>query len=328
MQRREFITLLGGTALAWPLAARAQQAERVRRVGVLISNTENDPEALARTRALEHGLQKLGLAKGRNIAIDYFWDVSGSDRVNRSVRDVIQLNPDVILAHTPATTVELKKATVTIPIIFVQAADPINLGLVTNLASPSGNVTGFVLIEPSLGGKWLQLLCDGAPQTTRALVLYDDGNPSSPSFLNSIDAAAPQLGVSVSKAAVGNAAEIERAMVNFAGSNSGLIVLPGPAFSAQRDRIIELAAFHRLPAIYPFKFWATSGGLMSYSADNIDQWRQAASYIDRIFRGVQVRDLPIQLPTKFDLVINLKAAKALGLTLPRDFLLIADEVIE
>jgi ABC-type uncharacterized transport system substrate-binding protein len=328
MRRREFITLVGGAAAAWPLAASAQQRERMRRIGVLMSTAENDPEASARAQALERGLQKLGLAKGRNIAINYFWGVSGSDRVHQSVREVIQLNPDVILAHTPATTVELKKATETIPIVFVQAADPIDLGLVTNLASPGGNVTGFVLMEPSLGGKWLQLLCDGAPHTTRVLVLYDDANPSSPSFLNSIDAVAAQLGVRVTRAAVGGGVEIDRAMTTFARADSGLIVLPWPILSAQRDRIIELAALHRLPAIYPFKFWAMNGGLMSYSADNIDQWRQAASYIDRIFRGVQTRDLPIQLPTKFDLVINLRAAKALELTLPRDLLLIADEVIE
>ena len=283
---------------------------------------------MARARALEQGLQKLGFTKGRNIVIDYRWDVTDPDRVRSSVREAIELNPDVILAHTPATVVALKQATVTIPIVFVQAADPINLGLVPSLSNPGGNVTGFVLIEPSLGGKWLQLLRDAAPQITRALALYHAGNPSSPGFLNSMEAVAPPLGVTLMGGAVSNPAEIERAIATFAGPNSGLIVLPGPIFTAQRDRIIELAALHRLPAIYPFKFWVTSGGLMSYSADNIDQWRQAASYIDRIFRGVQARDLPIQLPTKFDLVINLKAANVLGLTLPRDFLLIADEVIE
>ena len=325
--RREFITLLGGTA-AWPLAVRAQPSDTVRRIGVLMSNAETDREAIARAQALEMGLQKLRLTKGRNITINYFWGVSGPEHVQRSVRDVIQLDPDVILAHTPATTIELKKATNTIPIVFVQAADPIDLGLVTNLGSPGGNVTGFVLMEPSLGGKWLQLLRDVAPHTIRALVLYDDANPSSASFLSSIDGVAQQLQVSVTRTAVGVGGQIDRAITTFAGANSGLIVLPGPTFSAQRDRIVELAALHRLPAIYPLKFWVMSGGLMSYSADNIDQWRQAASYVDRIFRGVQARDLPIQLPTKFDLVINLKAAKALGLTLPRDFLLIADEVIE
>jgi len=325
--RREFITLLGGAAATWQIAARAQQPGPMRRIGVLMSNAETDSEAVARVRALEQGLQKLGLTKGRNIVIDYRWDVADPDRVRSSVREVIELNPDVILAHTPATTVALKQATGTIPIVFVQAADPINLGLVPSLATPGGNVTGFVLIEPSLGGKWLQLLRDAAPQITRALALYHAANPSSPGFLTSMDAVATPLGVTLTKAAVSDAAGIERAIVAFAGPNSGLIVLPGPIFTPHRDQIIELAVSHKLPTIYPFKFWVTSGGLMSYSADNIDQWRQAASYIDRIFRGVQVRDLPIQLPTKFDLVINLKAAKALGLTLPRDFLLIADEVI-
>jgi putative ABC transport system substrate-binding protein len=211
----------------------------------------------------------------------------------------------------------------------VQAADPVNLGLVTNLSRPEGNVTGFVLIEPSICGKWLQLLHDVAPKTTEVLVLQNSNNPSSEAFVRSIEAAAPPLGMIVNVTSVSDGAQIERAIAAIAGRpNVGLLVLPGPALSNERERIISLALRHHLPAIYPFKFYAIDGGLMFYGADNIDQWRQAASYVDRILRGSQPRDLPIQLPTKFDLVINLRTAKAIGLTIPRDMLLIADEMIE
>jgi putative ABC transport system substrate-binding protein len=217
----------------------------------------------------------------------------------------------------------------TIPIIFVQAADPVSLGLVDNLAVPEGNVTGFVLFEPSIGGKWVQLLHDVAPNVREILVMQAAGNPSSAGFMQAIKAVAPTFGVEISTATVHDRVEIEPAIANFsARPNAGMIVLPGPIFSVHRERMIAAAQLHKVPCIYAFPYYTREGGLMSYSPDNIDQWRQAASYVDRILRGARTRDLPIQLPTKFDLIINLKTAKALGLTIQRDVLLIADEVIE
>jgi putative ABC transport system substrate-binding protein len=328
MRRREFITLIGGAAMVWPFAAWAQDEERVRRIGVLMSNAKTDPEASARIGALERGLQKLGWSQGRNISIAYRWNVTDSDSIRTSVRDLIDLNPDLFLAHTPATVAALKQATRTTPIVFVQASDPVTLGLVTNLASSGSNVTGFVLFETSLGGKWLQLLRDVAPGIKQVLVIQSADNPSTRGFLRSIERVASSLKVSLRTADVGDFAEIKRAINELASSDAGVIVLPSPEATAQREQIIGLATLHRLPAIYPFKYYAISGGLLFYGADNVDQWRQAASYVDRILRGAEPRDLPIQLPTKFDLVINLKAAGGIGLNIPRDVLLRADEVIE
>ena len=301
----------------------------MRRIGVLMSSAENDPESSARVEAFEQGLQKAGLARGRNLLIDYRFGVEQSRQVRHAVGELLALGPDVVLAHTPSTVAALQRATRTIPIVFVQAADPVNLGLVTSLAQPESNVTGFVLFEPSLGGKWLQWLHDAAPSVTRVLVLQSWNNPSSPGFMREIEAVAPSFAITLSAATVRNGDEIERSVAAFAGRpNSGLLVLPGPVFTPERERIIALASSHRLPAIYPFRYYATDGGLIFYGADNIDQWRQAASYVDRILRGAKPRDLPIQLPTRFQLVINLKTANALGLTIPRDVLLVADEVIE
>lgn len=328
MRRREFITLIGGAAMVWPFAAWAQDEERVRRIGVLMSNAKTDPEASARIGALERGLQKLGWSQGRNISIAYRWNVTDSDSIRTSVRDLIDLNADLLLAHTPATVAALKQAARTTPIVFVQASDPVTLGLVTNLASSGSNVTGFVLFETSLGGKWLQLLRDVAPGIKQVLVIQSADNPSTAGFLRSIERVASSLKVSLRTANVGDFAEIKRAINELASSDAGVIVLPSPEATAQREQIIGLATLHRLPAIYPFKYYAISGGLLFYGADNVDQWRQAASYVDRILRGAEPRDLPIQLPTKFDLVINLKAASAIGLNIPRDVLLLADEVIE
>jgi ABC-type uncharacterized transport system substrate-binding protein len=328
MRRREFITLIGGAAMVWPFAAWAQDEERVRRIGVLMSNAKTDPEASARIGALERGLQKLGWSQGRNISIAYRWNVTDSDSIRTSVRDLIDLNADLLLAHTPATVAALKQAARTTPIVFVQASDPVTLGLVTNLASSGSNVTGFVLFETSLGGKWLQLLRDVAPGIKQVLVIQSADNPSTRGFLRSIERVASSLKVSLRTADVGDFAEIKRAINELASSDAGVIVLPSPEATAQREQIIGLATLHRLPAIYPFKYYAISGGLLFYGADNVDQWRQAASYVDRILRGAEPRDLPIQLPTKFDLVINLKAAGGIGLNIPRDVLLRADEVIE
>jgi putative tryptophan/tyrosine transport system substrate-binding protein len=328
MIRREFIALLGEAAATWPLPARAQEGESVRRIGVLMSNTDTDPEALARVGALERGLQKLGWSQGRNISVAYHWKVTVADSVRASIRELMEFRPDVLLAHTPATVAALKQATRTTPVVFVQASDPVTLGLVTNLASSESNVTGFVLFETSLGGKWLQLLRDVAPGIKQALVIQSQDNPSSTGFLRSIERVASTLNVNLRTAHVGDFEQMNLAMSELAGSDAGVIVLPSPEATAQREQIIGLATLHRIPAVYPFKYYAISGGLLFYGADNVDQWRQAASYVDRILRGAQPRELPIQLPTKFDLVINLKAASAIGLAIPRDVLLLADEVIE
>ena len=261
--------------------------------------------------------------------IDYRFGVVDADRTRNSAAELVALAPDVLLAHNPAMVAALKQATDTIPIVFVQASDPITLRVVTGLSHPSGNVTGFVLFEPSLAGKWLQFLTEVSPRITRALVLQGAANPSSEGFLRSLQAVASSPRVSLESTEVRDALDIERAVSAIAAHpDSSLIVFPSPIATAQRDLIIRLAARHRLPAVYPFRFFVTAGGLMFYGANNIDQWRQAASYVDRIFLGIHPRDLPIQLPTKFDLAINLKTAKALGLTVPPSLLASADEVIE
>ena len=330
MRRREFITMLGGAVAGWPLAGSAQQPPQpVRRIGVLMTNAEHDSEAQQRVKALNQGLEKLGWAPGRTVRIDYRFAVVDADRTRNSAAELVALAPDVILAHTPAMVAALKQATDTIPIVFVQASDPISLRVVTGLSHPSGNVTGFVLFEPSLAGKWLQFLTEVSPRITRALVLQGAANPSSEGFLRSLQAVASSPRVSLESTEVRDALDIERAVSAIAAHpDSGLIVFPSPIATAQRDLIIRLAARHRLPAVYPFRFFVTAGGLMFYGANNIDQWRQAASYVDRIFLGIHPRDLPIQLPTKFDLAINLKTAKALGLEVPPTLLAQADEVIE
>ena len=331
MRRRDFISLLGGaTATVWPLAARAQQPPTaVRRIAVLMTNAEDDPEAQSRIVALNQGLEKLGWAPGRTVKIEYRFAVVDADRTRNTAAELVASAPDVILAHTPAMVVALMQATNTIPIVFVQASDPVSLRLVTGgLSQPSGNVTGFVLFEPSLAGKWLQFLKEVSPGITRVLVLQGVANPSSAGFLRSLQAVASPA-VSVEGMEVREAVDVERAISAVAAhTNSGLIVLPSPIATVQRELIIKLAAQHRLPAVYPFRFFVTAGGLMFYGANNVDQWRQAASYVDRIFWGTQPRDLPIQLPTKFELVINLNTAKALGIVIPPGVLALADEVIE
>jgi putative ABC transport system substrate-binding protein len=329
MKRREFIALLGGTA-AWPLAARAQQPERIRRIGVITTYLADDWEAEARAKALESGLQKLRWQPGRNVILDYRFGATSPDSVRAAVQNLIEIPCDVILAHSPASLAALKEATPNIPILFVQSSDPIQLGLVKSLASPDANLTGFVAFEASLGGKWLQMLRDVAPHLQRVLIMQGRDNPSSAGYLRSLEAVAPALGISLSSTVVSAPEDIEQSIAVLAAeSNAGLLILPSPITSVEYMKFVVSAAQHRLPAIYPFSYFVRAGGLMYYGAENIvDQWRQAASYVDRLFSGAQPRDLPVQLPTKFELVINLKTANALGLTIPRDFLLIADEVIE
>ena len=328
MRRREFITLIGGAA-AWPLAARAQQPERMRRVGVLSALAADDSETQARLTAFAQGLQQLGWTSGRNVRIDYRLGAGDAERMHRRVAEVIELAPDVILANGTSAVGPLIQATRTIPIVFVNVSDPVGAGYVASLARPGGNVTGFTLFEYGMSGKWLELLKQVAPHLTRAAVLRDPTQPTGIAQLAALHSVAPSLGVELSPVGVRDRDEIERGVDAFArGSNDGLIVTAGVRGITYRDLIIALAARYRLPAIYPYRIAAIGGGLMSYGVDSADSYRRSASYVDRILKGDKPADLPVQQPTKFDLVINLKTAKALGLEVPPTVLARADEVIE
>ena len=333
MQRREFITLLGGgAAAAWPLAARAQQPQRMRRVGLLMStgNPENDPELRARIAALREGLEKLGWTEGHNIELDYRWARGDPDRVQILAKELVVLRPDVIVAVTTTAGVALKRETTTIPVVFVNVVDPIGSGLVASLARPGGNFTGFIHFEPSMAGKWLELLKEVAPSVARVAILYSPETLSSYGlYVRVVEAGAPSFAITSVTTPANDAAEIERAIGAFAREpNGGLIVLPDATPVVNRSLIVALAARHHLPAIYPFGFFARDGGLMSYGVDADDRFRQSASYIDRILKGAKPAELPVQLPTKFEMVVNLKTAKALGLEVPLHLQQLADEVIE
>jgi putative ABC transport system substrate-binding protein len=328
MQRREFITLLGGAAAAWPLAARAQQNGRVRRVGVLLPHAERDPEAQARVTAFRQVLQGLGWIDNRNIRIDYRFAAGVTDRVRVYAAELIGLAPDVILADSSLVLSVLQQTTHNVPTVFVQVGEPVEQGFVPSQARPGGNITGFTSIEYSMAGKWLELLKEIAPGIARVAVLYADAPSASP-FLRTVEPLAPLIGVQLTQAAVQDSNDIERSINAFAREpNGGLLVLTSPFITVHRDLIIMLAAKHRLPSVHGFRFFATSGGLMSYGADPLDLYRRAASYVDRILRGEKPADLPVQFPVKFELVVNLKTAKAIGLTIPEAFLLRADELIE
>jgi putative ABC transport system substrate-binding protein len=328
-RRRAFIILLGGAAAAWPLVAGAQQAERMRRVGVLMSLSESDPEARAWVTALKEGLQRLGWEQDRNVRIDYRWSAGDDQRLRTYAAELVGMAPDVIFAGVTPALAALHQQTRTLPIVFVQVSDPVKLGFVASLAQPGGNMTGFATFEHPIGGKWLELLKDSAPGRARVAVIFDSQVRSQPPYLQAIEAAAPSFGIQLTLADVHNAAEIERAVSAFAQQpNGAMIVVPNPLTILERDRIIMLAARHRLPAVYPYRFFAGSGGLMSYGIDLADQYRRAASYVDLILKGAKPGDLPVQLSAKFELVVNLKTAKALGLTIPEPFLQHADEVIE
>jgi len=329
MKRRDFITLLGGAA-AWPLAARAQKAERERRIGVLMHLPENDPEAQARIRALLRALQQLGWTEGRNLRIDYRFGAADVDRARRYAAELIALAPDVIQASGTGPMAAVHEATRTEPIVFAQVPDPVNAGFVDSLARPGGNATGFSVFEEyGSSGKWLELLKEIAPQVTRVAVLRDPTIAAGIGQTGAIQSVAPSLGVQVSPVGVRDASEIERAVAAFGhGANGGLIVLGAPLAIIQRDLITTLAARHRLPAIYPARLFVVAGGLVSYGPNSIEPYRRVAGYVDRILKGEKPADLPVQNPTKFEFVINLKAAKALGLDLPASVLARADEVIE
>ncbi len=330
MKRREFITLLGGAAAAWPFSARAQQVERVRRIGVAMSTAEDDAESKARIAAFLQGLQQLGWADGRNVRIDTrWWGASDADANRRYAAELVALAPDVILASGGSVMGALLQATRTVPIVFTLTVDPVGAGYVASLVRPGGNATGFTSYEYSLSGKWLELLKEIAPGTTRAAVLRDPTIPQGIGLFGAIQAVAPSFGVEVSPIDVGDAPEIERGVTAFARSANGGLIVSGSGLAAvHRNLIITLAARHRLPTVYFQRFFVTSGGLISYGPDPIDPHRRAADYVDRILKGEKPADLPVQAPTKYVLAINLKTAKALGLDVPPSLLASADEVIE
>ena len=326
--RRQFISALGTTVAAWPLAARAQQPERMRRIGVLMNLAENDPEGQENIAAFLDRARQLGWVEGRNLQIEYRWTIGSPDRARAFAAELVNAKPDVILGNGGTALTALTQATRLVPIVFVAGIDPVALGIVSSLARPGGNATGFSAHERTVGGKWLDLLREIAPKVTRVTILNFD-NPSSSVVLPMLEAAAASLNVEASVAHVHDGAEIERAInASAAASNAGLLVLSGTIGTVHRDLIIALAARSRLPAIYPSKVFSRSGGLFSYGFDRADDFRKAASYVDRILKGEMPADLPVQLTTKFDLTINLKTAKALGLTVPNTLLVSADEVIE
>jgi len=329
MKRREFITLLGGAA-AWPIAVQAQQAERVRRVGVLMALAADDPDAQVRITAFLQGLQQLGWTDGRNVQIDTRWATTNSDELRRHAAELAALAPDVVLAGSgTATIAPLLQATRTVPIVFAVAVDPVGAGFVASLARPGGNATGFTTFEYGMSGKWLELLKEIVPRVTRAAVLRDPTIASGIGQFAAIQAVAPSLGMELTAVDAHDADEMERAVADFARSgNGGMIVTPSPAASHHSNRIIALAARLRLPATYAWRFYAAAGGLVAYSADLTDQYRKAAGYVDRVLKGEKPADLPVQAPTKYELIINRKTAKALGIEIPPMLLARADEVIE
>ena len=318
MKRRAFITLLGGAAIAWPLSGSTQQLDRVRRIGVLMGFLESDPEAQARVAAFREGLQKLGWTEGRNVQIDTRWAALDAQAMQRFAKELVGLQPDVILAHTTPATLAAQQETRTIPIVFVQVADPVGSGLVASFSRPAANVTGFTTVEPTMGGKWLEVLKEVAPRVARVASVFNPATaPYSEHYLNSFKAAAASFGVEAIVARVHDATTLESAISAQAQEpNGGLIVLPDLSMANYRDAIIALAARHRVPAIYPFRYFAASGGLLSYGSDPLDQVARAATYADRILKGTSPSELPVQAPVKFELVINLKTAKALGLDVP------------
>jgi ABC-type uncharacterized transport system substrate-binding protein len=329
MRRREFITLLGGAAATWPLAARAQQGERMRRIGVLLTATADDTHYQTWVGAFLQGLALSGWIVGQNVRIDTRWATANADAVRRHAAELAASAPDVILAPGASTVGPLLQVTRTVPIVFAAVADPVGAGFVESLARPGGNTTGFTAFEYGIVGKWLELLKQIAPNVTRMAVLRDPATPTGTGQFGAIQSVAPSLGVEVNPVNVRDAAESERAVKAFArSSNGGLIITASGVAIIHRDLIIKLAAQHRLPAVYFDRPFAAAGGLASYGPDHVDQFRSAARYVDRILRGEKPADLPVQAPTKYELVINLKTAKALGLDLPPMLLARADEVIE
>jgi putative ABC transport system substrate-binding protein len=330
MQRREFIKSIGGAAIAWPLAARAQQADRMRLIGVLMAYAESDPEGQAWVAAFREGLQKLGWAEGRNIRIATRFATPDVEAMQRFAKELVTLQPDLILSQSTPTTAALLQQTRTIPIIFANIADPIGSGFVASFPRPGGNVTGFVLFEPTMAGKWLELLREIAPRVNRLAILF---NPATATYfeyyMNPLKAAAASFGVEGIAAPVHDRSDLEAVFAAQAREpNGGLILMPDSFLNAHAVEITSLSARYRYPAVYPYRLFTKVGGLLSYGNDVFDNYRRAASYVDRILKGEKPADLPVQAPTRFELVINLKTAKALGLEIPPSLLARADEVIE
>jgi ABC-type uncharacterized transport system substrate-binding protein len=330
VRRREFIAVLSGVAAGWPVAARAQQPDRVRRLGVMVSGpTEADAEGQARVAALKVGLLERGWVEDRNLKIDYRWPGADTGRMRAYATELVGLKPDVIFAAPSAALAEVQRATRAIPVVFVQVSDPVGAGFVASLAHPGGNITGFALFEFGLGAKWLELLKQIAPSVARVAVIYDPATPSATGFLPLIEAASRTSGIDVFAHSVHDAAEIEPVITAFAAApNGGVIAIPSALVTAQRNLVISLANRFNLPSVFAFRYYAVDGGLVSYGVDNIDLYRRSAAYVDRILKGEKPSDLPVQEAVKFQLVINLKTAKALGLTVPPALLATADEVIE
>jgi putative tryptophan/tyrosine transport system substrate-binding protein len=328
MKRREFIVALGGAA-TWPISAQAQQSERPRQIGMLIPFNDYEPEVKERLSAFKQRLDALGWIENRNIRFDYRFTGQDAERIRTGTGELIALGPDVIVAWGNPAVAILEKATQTIPIVFVGVSDPVESGFVTNLGRPGGNITGFQNFETAIGGKWLDLLKDIAPGVRRVALVYSPDISAQVAFIHSAEAASASLGVTVTGAAVQSIADMQHVLTAFAKEpNGGLIVAPFPFIMTNQDRIIALASDLHLPAIYPFRYFATNGGLASYGFDTVEAHREAASYVDRILKGEKPGNLPVQAPTKYELVINLKTAKALGLDLPPQLLLRADDVIE
>jgi putative ABC transport system substrate-binding protein len=331
MRRREFFGLIGG-ATAWPLAARAQ-SQAVRRIGVISAIPESDPEEKPRRIAFQQGLEQQGWATGRNLHVDFRGnnrgDVAISEGMLALAKEMVALEPEVILVQTNPGVAAIRQVTSTIPIVFVSVADPVESGFVESLAHPGGNITGFSNFEASMGGKWLEAIKQIAPGVTRVVALLQVETAANAGFLRTAQSAASSLGVTLTGTSVHNASEIETALMGLSGEvNCGLIVMPHPVTTANRELILKMAAQYRLPAVYPFRYYTAAGGLMSYGIDLVDLYRRAATYVDRILRGVKPRELPVQAPSKFEMVINLKTAKTLGLDVPLHLQQLADEVIE
>jgi putative tryptophan/tyrosine transport system substrate-binding protein len=329
MRRREFLGLVGGAAAVWPLAALAQQADRMRRIAVLIAYTEDDPETKVRLAAFRQRLEKRGWSEGRNVRIEIRFGAGSAINNESLAKELVATNPDVIIAHTTAVTAALQRESRIIPIVFVNVSDPIGSGFVATLARPGGNITGVLQYEAGVVGKWLAMLKEIAPRLERVALVANPKTGPFDYFVRAAEAAATSLAIKVVSSPVATATDIEHAIELFAGAPNGGLVLPPDATTiVHRDLIIALAARHKLPAVYPANFFVTAGGLMSYGSDQIEIFRVAASYVDRILRGDKPADLPVQAPTKFETIVNVRTAKALGLPVPSGLLVAADELIE
>ncbi len=329
MKRREFIAILGGAA-AWPIAVRAQQGPGMRKIGVLMARRVDDAEGQKQFAALMQGLTALGWTEGQTVHIEARWTVGSPAAALKFARELVELKPDVLVANATPSLIAIRQATATIPTVFVSVADPVGQGFVPSLSRPGGNITGFSVEEASMGGKWLEVLKQSAPRLTRIAIIYNpDTAPYAPMFFPAMQAAAPSMAVALSISPVHSGADIEKVIAE-AGSDpgGGLIVLPDSFLFGQRQRIVALVAERRLPAIYPISIFVTDGGLIAYGIDRVDLFRRAAAYVDRILHGTSPAELPVQQPTKFELAVNLKTAKTLGLSVPQSLLISADEVIE